>query len=96
MLTPRDRSGDLPPWTPTTPPDGWSPASAWEAAEDYAAEHHADHTGTFQALTRAAYREILRAVPGLHRHDVIARLSGVNPRTPGALDDFPDYDDDLD
>ena len=76
-IQPRDRSGNLPAWTPTTPLGDWTPATAWAAAEGYADAHDGG-----RGTARAAYRALLVAVPDLHRADIEARLRG-------AVDDHP-------
>lgn len=80
QLTPRDRSGDFPRWSPRPPAGGWTPRHEWDAAEDYATECETTSGATFQTLARAAYHELLRSIPGLHRRDAAARLSGDAPR----------------
>jgi hypothetical protein len=76
IIVPRDRSGDLPAWSPVPPPGGWTPASAFDAALDYADEH-ASH-GPRRSLAKAVYRAILAAVPGLKRIEIEERLTGVD------------------
>lgn len=79
VLTPTYKGEELPAWAPWTPHEGWTPASAWEAALGYAEEHAAPELPE-STLALAAYRALLRAVPGLHKTDVLARLSGEHPR----------------
>lgn len=78
ILAPRYKTEELPAWSPSAPRSGWTPATAWAAALDYAEEH--DGIYTERILTRAAYMALLGAVPGLHRADVHLRLSGENAR----------------
>lgn len=74
-LTPRDTSGDLPPWAPTPPPSGWTPATARQAAQDYAEEHELDLGIPARRLAACAFRELKKATPGLSKADVLARLA---------------------
>jgi hypothetical protein len=76
VIVPRDRTGDLPAWSPLPPPGGWTPASAFDTALDYADEHA--HLGQRRSLAKAAYWAILAAVPGLKRAEVHERLRGVD------------------
>lgn len=77
-LIPYDRAGTLPAWRPVPPPGGWTPATAWNAALAYAADHPGH--GRESALTKSAYRALLGRVPALHRADIEARLMGVDTR----------------
>ncbi len=80
-LRPRIRGRDeskarsLPEWRPEPPSTGWTPASALRLAADYAAGAGAsDPNLDVDRVTRAAYMELLRTVPGLHAADIMARL----------------------
>lgn len=79
ILTPNYKGEELPVWTPLPPAGGWTPSSAWDAALDYAEEH--DGTYSERLLATAAYRALLSGVPGLHRADVVERISGVSARS---------------
>lgn len=79
VLIPTYKGEELPAWAPRPPHGGWTPASAWEAALDYAEEHAAPELPE-STLALAAYRALLGAVPGLHKSDVLARLNGHHPR----------------
>jgi hypothetical protein len=78
-LTPTYKGEELPPWTPRAPRGGWTPSSAWSAALDYAEEYESE-LFSLRLLASSAYRELLKATPGLHRADVVARLQGNDPR----------------
>lgn len=75
VLTPTDTSGDLPDWSPTPPPGGWTPATAREAAQDYAEDHELDLDIPARRLAACAFRELRKSIPGLGKADVLARLS---------------------
>lgn len=87
--TPRYKTEDLPPWSPSAPRSGWTPATAWAAALDYAEEHKGIFTE--RILATAAYMALLRAVPGLHRADVIARLHCADVRSFVAPEALPPF-----
>lgn len=85
-IQPRSGAQLLPAWAPVIPFAGWTPAAAWEAAQEYADElaGRADLPPVAR-LEKCAYLALLVAVPGLHRADVVERLQG--RRKPGPTDD---------
>ena len=78
ILAPTYKGAELPQWSPSAPRSGWTPATGWQAARDYAEEHEGIYTE--RILATAAYRALLGAVPGLHRADIMARLHHVDVR----------------
>lgn len=75
-VIPRDRSGHLPPWTPTPPLTGWTVSTAWAEAKAYAEEHAADGHGPEHRLRRAAFVALATSRPSLHKEWVIERMQG--------------------
>lgn len=67
-------SPDLAPWSPRTPRGGWTPPTAREAAEAYAAEVAPEVRAPERRIARAALHALLSAVPGLRGADIVDRL----------------------
>lgn len=72
LVTPRDRSGDLPPLIASAPS---SPSEVLALAVIYAAEHQSN--GPERLLVKAAWRALMEAFPDLARQDLAARVAGV-------------------
>lgn len=89
ILAPNYKGAELPPWSPSAPRSGWTPATAWAAALAYAEEHSGIYTE--RVLATAAYRTLLGAVPGLHRADIVARLHGADVRSFVAPEALPPF-----
>jgi hypothetical protein len=63
-----------PSFAPATPPGGWTPRAALEAAVAYA-DAHAE-PDTRQRTSKAAYAAILAQLPEVKRAEIIDRLRG--------------------
>lgn len=76
-IQPRSGGQLLPAWAPVTPPGGWTPSTAWEAAQEYAARlSGGTDLPPITCLEKCAYLALLGAFPGVHRADVVERLQG--------------------
>ena len=69
---------DLPIWHPEPPAQGWTPATVWTAAADYADDHAEPHT--WRRITADAARALFRAEPAVKHAEILERLRGLDRR----------------
>lgn len=81
---------DLPIWHPEPPAQGWSPATVWSAASNYADDHA--EPAVWRRITGDAARALFRELSQVKRQEIRERLQGIDRRAE-TLDLSPAYND---
>lgn len=78
-ITPHDGRNALPSFSPTTPADGWTPATVWETALTYADDIGDTIALSRRRLTLVAERALYASLPSsVKKSQAIERLRGVD------------------